>query len=239
MAYQAVFKRYELKYLLTTAQKGAILAAMEPYMAQDEYGVATIRNLYFDTDNYRLIRRSMEKPAYKEKLRLRSYAPADANSPIFVEVKKKYRQVVYKRRISLPMQDALAWTAGQCPAPQPSQITREIDYFLSYYGSLHPTVFLSYDRTAFFAKDGSGFRITFDDHILARQENLSLAADVYGTPLLPEGCVLMELKCSGSIPLWLTRVMTREQIHKTSFSKYGTAYCTLIFPNFKEVIPHV
>ena len=61
MAFQTVFKRYELKYLLTRAQKERILEAMEPYMALDKYGRTTIRNIYFDTDNYRLIRRSIEK----------------------------------------------------------------------------------------------------------------------------------------------------------------------------------
>lgn len=66
MAYQNVFQRYELKYMLTKEQKKKILAAMEPYMALDQYGRTTIRNIYFDTDNYRLIRHSIEKTAYKE-----------------------------------------------------------------------------------------------------------------------------------------------------------------------------
>ena len=88
MAYQTIFKRYEIKYLLTTVQKDLILQAMEPYMALDRYGRTTIRNIYFDTDNYRLIRRSIEKPAYKEKLRIRSYIKATPKSTVFVELKK-------------------------------------------------------------------------------------------------------------------------------------------------------
>ena len=123
MAFQTVFKRYELKYMLTLEQKEKILEAMSPYMQLDKYGRTTIRNIYFDTDSYRLIRRSIEKPAYKEKIRIRSYAQATADSTVFVE-----------------------------------------------------------------------------------------------------------LKCSGGIPLWMTQVLSREKIYKTPFSKYGTAYRTLIFP---------
>ena len=230
MPFQTVFKRYELKYLLTMAQKETVLKAMQPYMTLDKYGRTTIRNLYYDTDSYLLIRRSIEKPAYKEKLRIRSYSQADENSTVFVELKKKYKHVVYKRRISLPYTDATAWLSREKHPAKHTQIANEIDYFLDYYGSLHPTVFLSYERKAYYCNDGSDFRVTFDDNILCRQEDLSLESEVYGTPILPEGKVLMEIKCSGGIPLWMTQVLSKERIYKTSFSKYGTAYGMLIFP---------
>ena len=233
MAYQAVFKRYELKYLLTQEQKAKVLEAMEPYMALDKYGRTTIRNLYYDTDNFRLIRHSIEKPAYKEKLRIRSYSKADPDSPVFVELKKKYDSIVYKRRLALAETEALEWVSGEMPCLEKNQIVDEIDYFLDYYGSLHPVVFLSYEREAFYAKDGTDFRVTFDDHILCRQEELSLEADVWGESLLPEDKVLMEIKCSGGLPLWMTHVLSQEHIYKTSFSKYGTAYETMIYPNMK------
>ena len=238
MAIQTVFQRYELKYLLTLPQKEAVLRAMGPYMTLDRYGRTTIRNLYYDTDTYLLIRRSIEKPAYKEKLRIRSYSRANPDSTAFVELKKKYRSVVYKRRISLPYGEAAAWLAGEAHPPKHTQIASEIDYFLDYYGSLHPTVFLSYEREAYFANDGSDFRVTFDDTILCRQDDLSLESDVYGTPILPEGTVLMELKCSGGIPLWMTHVLSEEKLYKTSFSKYGTAYRMLIFPQTHETNPY-
>lgn len=238
MAYQAVFKRYELKYLLTLEQKQIILKEMAPYMALDKYGRTTIRNVYFDTENYRLIRHSLEKPAYKEKLRLRSYAQAQPGSPIFVELKKKYNSVVYKRRLSMPEQQAMDWAAGRKPREGDCQIAREINYFLDYYKTLHPTVFLSYEREAFFCREGGDFRITFDENILARREDLSLEADIWGTPLLGDGLVLMEIKTSGGIPLWMTQVLTREHIYKTSFSKYGTAYEKIIFPEHKGEFSH-
>lgn len=238
MAVQTVFKRYELKYLLTMAQKETVLKAMEPYMTLDKYGRTTIRNLYYDTDTYLLIRRSMEKPAYKEKLRLRSYQKAGLDDMVFAELKKKYNDVVYKRRIALPNREAIIWLAGEKHCTQHTQIVKEIDYAVQLYGTLHPTIFLSYEREAYYCNDRSDFRVTFDDNILCRQGDLSLASEVYGTPILPEGKVLMEIKCSGGIPLWMTQVLSKEKIYKTSFSKYGTAYGMLIFPQTHRVNPY-
>ncbi len=238
MAFQTVFKRYEIKYMITLEQKQKVLHAMKPYMKLDKYGRTTIRNLYFDTDTYLLIRRSIEKPTYKEKLRVRSYGRAEPDSTVFVELKKKYKHVVYKRRISLPNNEAMEWLSGERHAKKQTQISNEIDYFMDYYGTLQPTVFLSYEREAFYANDGSDFRVTFDDTILCRQEDLSLESEVYGTPILPEGMVLMEIKCSGGIPLWMTKVLSKEKIYKTSFSKYGTAYKTLMFPQTHIINKH-
>ena len=230
MAYQSVFKRYELKYLLTQEQKQTILRGMEPYMQLDKYGRTTIRNIYYDTDDYLLIRRSIEKPAYKEKLRIRSYQKAKPDSMVYVELKKKYQSVVYKRRISLPEKGALEWVDRNHHCHDGSQISSEIEYFIDHYKTLHPVVFLSYEREAYYAIDGSDFRVTFDDTILCRQDDISLESEVYGTRILPEGMVLMEIKCSGGIPLWMTQMLSQEKIYKTSYSKYGTAYKMLIFP---------
>ena len=234
MAYQAVFKRYELKYMLTREQKLRVLQEMEPYMALDGYGRTTIRNLYFDTDSYRLIRRSIEGPAYKEKLRIRSYDRARPESAVFVELKKKYDSVVYKRRIAMPEREAMDWVCGGALCREESQISDEGDYLLWVYGSIRPALFLSYEREAYYARNESDFRVTFDDTILCRREELSLGSEIYGIPLLPEGMTLMEIKCSGGIPLWMTRVLSRERIYKTSFSKYGTAYQKIIYPTLNQ-----
>lgn len=234
MVYQNVFKRYELKYLLTQDQKEKVLSAMEPYMSPDRYGRTTIRNLYFDTDNYRLIRRSIEKPAYKEKLRLRCYERPSPESMVFVELKKKYRKIVYKRRISVPEKEAMAWMCGGERCHTDNQIAEEINYFLAYYQFLHPVVFLSYEREAYYAKDCSDLRITFDDTLLCRQDELSLETEAYGVPLLPKDMVLMEIKCAGGLPLWMLHVLSGEHVYQTSFSKYGTAYQNLIFPKLRK-----
>ncbi len=237
MAYQSIFKRYELKYMITQEQKEKVLSAIEPYMTIDEYGRTTIRNIYFDTDNYRLIRASIEKPMYKEKLRIRSYELATHQSKVFVELKKKYDHVVYKRRISMTEGEAMAWLCqGSFPDIKENkrQIADEINYFMSFYEGLKPAAFLSYEREAFCTKEKSDFRVTFDDNILYRGTKLQLTEDAWGTSLLPAGKVLMEIKCSGGIPLWMTEVLSREKIYKTSFSKYGTAYINYIFPVLNE-----
>jgi len=236
MAYQAIFKRYEIKYILNKAQKDIILQEISPYMHLDSYGKTTIRNLYFDTDNYLLIRRSIEKPVYKEKLRIRSYSKTDENTAVFVELKKKYKSVVYKRRISLTEKDSLDWICNNKEPKNRTQIINEIDYFKNFYKTLKPTCFLSYEREAYYSKDGSDLRITFDDNILCRDENLTLSSEIYGTPILDDDKVLMEIKSATAIPLWLTSILTREKIFKTSFSKYGTAYKTIIFPKLKGEI---
>ena len=238
MAYQAVFKRYELKYLITRDQKQRLLEAMAPHMALDKYGRTTIRNIYFDTPSYQLVRRSIEKPVYKEKLRIRSYRQVRADGSVFVELKKKYNGVVYKRRLSMQEQDAMAWICSATPPPE-GQIGAEIEYFRKFYAGLHPAVFLSYEREAYYCHNGSDFRVTFDDTILCRREDLSLEAPVWGHPLLGDDQVLMEIKTGGGVPLWMTHALTQENIRKTSFSKYGTAYQTMILPELQGEYSHV
>lgn len=225
MGYKTVFKRYELKYLITLDQKKIILDAMSPHMSLDEYGRTTIRNIYYDTDSFRLIRDSIQKPVYKEKLRVRSYNLATDDSTVFVELKKKYKSVVYKRRVSLTEREAEDWLAGRAHPKKHSQITDEIDYFLGYYATLRPSVFLSYEREAYFSNVGDDFRVTFDENILYRRDGLSLTLPPSGEKILKEGYSLMEIKTSGGIPLWMTHVLTENKIFKTSFSKYGNAYC--------------
>ncbi|MDY3985749.1 polyphosphate polymerase domain-containing protein [Dysosmobacter sp.] len=234
MGDQMVFKRYEIKYLMNRRQRDVVLRAMEPYLSIDEYGRSSIRSIYYDTSDFRLIRESLEKPVYKEKLRVRGYGPAKAGEPVFVELKKKYKDVVYKRRISLPQAQAEACLAGEARMPD-SQIGREIAYALDFYQALAPAVFLSYEREAFFARDGGDFRVTFDENIRYRQVELTLDSDAWGTPILKPDQVLMELKTSGGLPLWLVRVLSRQKIFKTSFSKYGTAYQDILLTERKGV----
>ena len=237
MGYQTIFKRYELKYMVSDEQKRQIITAMLPYMRLDQYGHSTIRNIYFDTNSYRLVRRSNEKPIYKEKLRIRSYRQTTAADTVFVELKKKYKSVVYKRRIALPEQEAMDWIVNGIPPHEHTQIAEEIEYFRRCYGELHPAVFLSYEREAFYALDGSNFRVTFDENILARTFDLSLCHETSGTKLVNDGA-LMEIKVSAGIPLWMTKILTDNGLYKTSFSKYGTAYKNLIF-NKQGVLQNV
>lgn len=220
---QNVFQRYEIKYLISKEQQERIIRGIKKYMEGDVYGRSTICNLYFDTDNYLLIRRSLEHPVYKEKLRLRSYGTAKPDSRVCMELKKKYKSVVYKRRIGMTEREAMRRLRGE-ESLMDTQIGREMDYFLRQYQYPRPAVFLSYEREAFYEKGDRDFRVTFDENILWRDSELSLLAGAYGMPVLDEGQVLMEIKTGASIPLWMTALLTENHIYKTSFSKYGAVY---------------
>lgn len=235
MAEQTIFKRYEIKYMLTSSQADELSEIMAEHMYADVHGRNTICNLYFDTPSFRLIRNSLEKPEYKEKFRIRSYGRADEDAKVFAEIKKKYKKVVYKRRIELKEKQADKYFCkreGDIPS---SQIKREMDYMFSFYNGLKPRVFISYEREAFYAKDDYDFRVTFDRNILWRQTDLSLKSGVYGSPLLKEGCVLMEVKTALSIPKWMRDFLDENKLYKTSFSKYGAAYETIVLNNRKEI----
>ncbi len=230
MADQMIFKRYELKYLLSQENYRSIRIAMTEHMKPDIYGRNTNLSLYLDTPDFLLVRRSIESPIYKEKLRVRSYGTVGSEDRVFVELKKKYRKVVYKRRVALTEEETNAWLRGQM-LPADSQIVREIDYSRRLYPRLAPRMLLSYDRQAFYERENRDFRLTFDRNILWRRENLNLHSPVCGQPLLSDEQVLMEIKTSAAIPLWLTEVLSRQKIYRTSFSKYGRAYEQLMREN--------
>ena len=222
------FKRYELKYIINPAQRDALKIAMEGHLALDKFGHSTIRNIYYDTDNWRLIRRSIEKPWYKEKLRVRSYTQATDTSPVFIELKKKFEKVVYKRRLALPCLEVMEGlrpenTLNAAPADQ--QVAREIEAFKRFYGpTLKPAMFLSYEREAYYPIDGVDFRLTIDENMLWRVQDIDLRSPVGGRFILPPDQMILELKTPGGLPLWMVHFMSEHKIYKTSFSKYGTAY---------------
>ena len=224
MTYQDTFKRYELKYLIGREQKEKLLQAMEGRMALDQYGRTTIMNVYYDTPDYLLIQRSLEKPTYKEKLRVRSYGTADWDDKVFVELKKKYDGIVYKRRTTATQQEASEYLNHNKTLSKSDQITEEIDYFKSFYQSLMPAMAISYEREAYYDVSGSDLRITLDENILWRETDLNLKHEPYGEALLREDQTLVEIKISMAMPLWLARALSEAGIYQTSFSKYGSAY---------------
>lgn len=220
---QTVFKRYELKYRLNRRQFAELLNIMQPYMKPDQYGKSTIQSLYLDTPSFLLARRSQEHPLYKEKVRIRSYGLAGPNDPVFIELKKKFESVVYKRRVEMTCEEAMRYFY-QGETIMDTQIMREIDFCKKRYEGLAPRVMLSYQREAWYGKDDHDLRITFDDRILWRDQCLGMSDGIFGSPLLKEDEVLMEIKVAAAIPRWLVQFLSREKIYKTSFSKYGAAY---------------
>lgn len=217
------FMHHEIKYLLKNELRFSIEHAMTEYMTPDIFGKSTVCSVYYDTPDYRLIRRSLEKPIYKEKLRIRSYGTAQPGDSVFLELKKKYNGVVYKRRISLSEHEAEDYMNGLGAFPIPSQIGKEIDYFRSFYGYVVPAMYISCERSPFYSKDNT-LRITFDQNILWRATELNLTVPPHGQELLEEGYSLMEIKTAVGLPLWLTQLLTKNKLLKTNFSKYGTAY---------------
>ncbi|MBQ9414975.1 MAG: polyphosphate polymerase domain-containing protein [Clostridia bacterium] len=224
MATGLTFQRTEKKYLLSEAQYRGLLDVLTEHMTPDEYGQYTICNIYYDTPDSDLIRRSIEKPVYKEKLRLRTYGVAKDGDSAFLEIKKKYKGEVYKRRIVLPLKEAMAYLERGDQPSQTGQIFREIDYMIHYYG-VEPKLYLAYDRTAFAGvEEEAGLRVTFDTRIRSRTDRLDLREADDGKLLLPQGIYLMEIKAPGAMPLWLTDGLTKLEIYPVSFSKYGKIY---------------
>ena len=222
-SYQAVFKRKEIKYLLNASQLEAFRTVMERHMEPDAFPHSSISNLYYDTPDFRMIRRSLEKPLYKEKLRLRSYATPGDSSQAFLEIKKKALGVVYKRRESLPYSQAIAYLSGSIPGGE-GQIFQELDWLLSSYGTLAPAMFVSYERDSFRGLEDPGLRLTLDRDILWRNRGLDLRLGAWGEPLLNPGETLMEIKISNAMPLWLSSALSENGIFPVSYSKYGRAY---------------
>ena len=220
---QFSFKRYEKKYMLTPDQFTRMLAGMKNYMCADEFGRYTICNIYYDTDDFQLIRTSLEKPIYKEKLRMRSYGVPDSWDEVFVELKKKYDSVVYKRRTVMAAADAVSYIHNGIAPKQRDQICHEIDWFMQCYRPT-PKVFIAYDRIAFAGLENPELRITFDTNLRWRDSALDLRAGDYGNTLLSPDHVLMEIKIPGTTPVWLAHLLSEISAFHTSFSKYGTWY---------------
>ena len=241
--YQAVFKRKEIKYLLSSEERNALLPILEAHMEPDAFAHSSISNLYYDTPDFRMVRRSLEKPMYKEKLRLRSYGTPEDTSTVFPEIKKKAMGIVCKRRISLPYQEAVSFLSRQQIASTDTcdgttqqiastdmcdgttrQILHELDWMLASYENLSPRVFLSYERDSYKGISDPSLRLTLDQDILFRTDRLDLREGTFGEAILLPDQTLMEVKISNAAPLWLAQALSEIGIFPVSFSKYGRAY---------------
>lgn len=221
--YNRIFKRVEKKYLLTPEQHDILLERWAEYIEPDEFAHSRISNIYFDTEDDRLIRKSIDKPCYKEKLRLRAYGDVTLDSDTFVELKKKYKGVVYKRRMMLPLRNAKQFLEEGVRPEEDSQIIREIDYCVKWY-RLVPRLFIYYERDSYRGQSDPDIRITFDTNIESRRDDLQLEKNLRGEPLSGEAFWIMEIKVPTAYPLWLSRTLTELKIFPVSFSKYGQIY---------------
>ena len=223
MSTTCIFKRIEKKYLLSEAQYNRLFQRIGPHLKPDEYGRSTVLSLYLDTPDRRIIRNSVEAVDYKEKLRLRSYGVAAADSTVFLELKKKFGGVVYKRRAAMTLTEAERYQRLGI-RPYDSQIMREIDWAMKLYERPKPAMMIACEREAWFDEEHPDLRLTFDWNIRYRENGLQLSRSSAGIALLPEETVLLEIKTAGAMPLWLADALDAEGILPGSFSKYGAAY---------------
>lgn len=221
-----VFKRVEEKYLITALQYYQLLDLLKEEFIPDEYGFNTIHNIYFDTKDYDLIRKSLEKPIYKEKIRLRGYGKLNQNSLVFLEIKKKYNGLVGKRRTSMYLKDYYQYQNKKI-LPNQSQIMHEINYCYKNY-QLMPKVYLAYDRFGYFAKNNHDFRITFDTNIHYRLNDLHVEKDLNTKLLINKETYLLEVKTLDAIPIWFSKILNNLKIYPISFSKYGEVYKNIL-----------
>lgn len=228
---QQVFSRYETKYLLQDRQLEAFLRGTSGHTEKDAYGDYTICSVYFDTEDYSLIRSSIERPVFKEKLRLRSYGVPKQDDPVFLELKRKFDGVVYKRREAMTFREAADYLNKDRRPASSGQVLREVDYFMRLYHPV-PKVYLAYDRTAFSGVEDDGLRITLDQNIRWRDSALDLSQGDWGAPLLRPGLTLLEIKSPGAVPLWLARLLSELQIYPASYSKYGACYKQYLIDSF-------
>ncbi len=239
-----VFKRYEKKFIMTRSQAEALLSIIRTHMTPDPYCIDgqgyLIRNIYWDTEDNDLIRQSVEKPPFKEKIRVRKYGTYEnPQSKVYIEIKKKITGIVTKRRIAVTPEEAEDFLVrGNPPKRQDYeslQIIREIEYFLKIH-KVVPKVFISYDRLAFFDKANPEFRLTYDTNILTRRGHLDFEYGPYGEAIMDPEHVLMEVKVHDAMPLWFASALSELGIYLGSFSKYGKEFEIL---KRKELIEHV
>ena len=218
------FERHEKKFLLTQTQYERFMESAQPFLQQCEYFESVIQSVYFDTDSDTLIRRSMEKPLYKEKLRVRKYLGTEKDPLVYIELKKKYKGIGYKRRTVADWHDILNNGLQNC-AYASEQIGKEIRIFDSMYPGLHPRMKIKTSRRSYTDKEDPNIRITFDFDVSYSPVDLDILEFRDGEPLLPAGTVILEIKAPGNLPLRYTQILTREKIYRRPFSKYATA-CT-------------
>jgi len=226
-----VFNRYEKKFMLNHATFQEIQRRFEEHMEMDEFnkanGIYTVSNIYYDTPDNELIYRSLAKPLYKEKLRLRAYGVPKSTAKGYLEIKKKYKGLVNKRRTSMTIEEAKAFIATGIKPEEKSyhnkQVINEIDFFIKRY-TLQPALYIAYDRTAYFSKQSRDLRITFDNNIRTRRYDLTLEAGDHGDLLMDCEHHLMEIKAENTFPLWLSHMLAEMEIYPISFSKYGTEF---------------
>ncbi len=211
---QLVFNRYEYKYIISRFKAARLMDVLNKHLELDSYcqehGYYLINNEYVDTINNDLISKSITKPLYKHKFRIRSYG--ENSDLVFFEIKKKYLGLVNKRRCELSYDEAKKLLNKQdLNKDENEQIIKEIKYLMSH-DDYEIKNKISYKRVAYMSHDKE-LRISFDYDINSLTNQL-----------LKSDQMLLEIKTSMAIPLWLVLELNELNIQRTSYSKYGTDF---------------
>ncbi len=235
MEYQKYFKRIEEKYILDYYKYLELMEKIENKISEDKYPNSKILNIYYDTDSYNLAINSIQKPVFKEKIRLRSYnVPKNDNDLIFLEIKRKYNGVTYKRRISLNLLQYKEFLkTGKLQSDDSKQITEELRYTLNKY-NLVPKIMIAYDRKSFYLKENTNIRLTFDFNLRSRIDNLDFILADAGKSFFNDKKCILEIKSCENMPIWLVKILNSLKVYPVSFSKYGEIYKEMIIKNSKK-----
>ncbi|MBP3899639.1 polyphosphate polymerase domain-containing protein [Candidatus Saccharibacteria bacterium] len=217
---QQIFRRTEIKYVLSENQVKSLLWLIEPYLKKDKYFKGTNCSIYFDNDSRYLAIHSLEKPLYKEKVRVRSYGVPKLDDTVFLEIKKKFKGIGSKRRIPIKLSDFYEYQKTGRLDSDSEVIKAELDNCFKRY-NLRPTMFLAYDRTSYCDKDDPTFRLTFDRNVRSRNDNLRLEKGDSGKKFFKHGEVVMEVKALERFPFYFVHALSKLKIYPSSFSKYG------------------
>ncbi len=225
-----IFTRREQKYLITRTQYEMLVELMMPYMRYDKFGVNgryTVTSLYFENRSHQIYFETKNKLEFRQKLRLRIYDDTDINGTAFFEIKQKHNRVVNKRRTALPLKEAyryIYYWPDRLESYRPSnlQIMKEIHHFRTFYG-LEPEMVISYDRHAFHCLDDPDLRVTFDFNLRCRSDDLQIEHGPHGAHFIAPDLVILEVKVTHSVPLWLTRFLQILNCEQRGASKFCTS----------------
>ena len=232
---ETTFKRIETKYVVSKKILDKLVQDLKKYLVEDDYPISTISNIYFDTEDFAVLQDDDFGNKRKEKVRMRTYlSQPKADSQVFLEIKTKDQEGIGRkyRLLSTPSSIINFITKGHLDASITDTVVIEKVKKLQhdYKLAIKPRMYIYYDRYSLKEKkyiegyDYHKIRITIDQNLIYRDENVSLFAGNHGAPLLDSNTVIMEIKAPGNKPQWLQDILDKYGLMEHKFSKYSCAY---------------
>ena len=232
---ETTFKRIETKYIVSKDKLDKLIQDLKEYLVEDDYPISTISNIYFDTEDFDVLLDDDFGAKRKEKVRMRTYlSHPKADSQVFLEIKTKDQEGIGRkyRLLSTPSSIISFITKGHLDVSITDTVVIETVKKLQrdYRFAIKPRMYIYYDRYSLKEKksiegyDYNKIRITIDQNLIYRDENVSLFAGNHGAPLLDDSTVIMEIKAPGNKPQWLQDILDKYGLMEHKFSKYSCAY---------------